>query len=98
MNATRARATDGHISAQEGMPMNVDHGLRDLANALVRPDEGLSEFMFEYLKYLLEQGAITEGWKDGHFGVTLAREGVDFDALALTFNRQYFGHEFAYRS
>jgi len=71
--------------------------LKELADALARGrEDGCPKLAFEFLKFLLAEGIVTEGFKGGKPGIAITFKGkqvaankADIDALCVRFAQQY---------
>ena len=73
--------------------------LKELADALARHrEDGSPDLAFAFLKFLLKEGVLTEGFRDGKPGVAITCKGkqvaankADFEALCMKFAQQHCG-------
>ena len=70
--------------------------LKELADALARSrEDGCPKLAFEFLKFLLAEGIVTEGFRDGKPGIAMTCKGKQvaatqegIDALCMKFAQQ----------
>jgi hypothetical protein len=87
----------GIISARRECPMYFPPELKELADALARRrEDGSPDLAFAFLKFLLAEGIVTEGFRDGKPGIAITFKGkqvaankADIDALCVRFAQQY---------
>ena len=73
--------------------------LKELADALARRrEDGCPKLAFEFLKFLLAEGIVTEGFKGGKPGIAITFKGkqvaankADFESLCMKFAQQNCG-------